>query len=389
MTGARCARPWRSSTTASPSRAERPGPCPGRAARAGRRAGSASTAVRALAPDRHDPFLRTLAEHPHRAVFEIEIVEVETDRLADADAGRRTRARAGPGRAAPEGSSPATACNRRSTSSSSSALGMPGRNRRRSDLLARIALDESLPRAEAVERSHRHDRRATDDAASTRRPSSSTSVSRWRTYSCTTSSPIGGRIRLAPRPQEIRVAPQVAPVSGQRVPRQPTLDDQPVVVLGEQTCRQFAPVDRRGWSSRGWSSRGSPVIRRPPEPAGPSCHVPSAGAVSAIGSRGRRPSARSSAELHERREQRVRTVRTALELGVRLGGDEERVHPNAAARRTRRAGHRARFPTAPSRSPRRSGGTGCSARSDDGAVRTRPLRRRSRAPGSRAASLAG
>ena len=55
-------------------------------------------------------------------------------------------------------------------------------------------------------------------------------------------------------------------------------------------------------------------------------------ATSRSGRRGARPSARSAAARDERREQRVRSVGTALELGVRLRRDEERVHRARAAR---------------------------------------------------------
>ena len=95
-----------------------------------------------------------------------------------------------------------------------------------------------------------------------------------------------------------------------------------------------------------------------------------------MGSRGARPSARSRAAADERGEQRVRTVGPALELGVGLRGDEERMQRGRELDELDEpvVGRGARADQA--RLLEAAAVLGCSPRSGAGGARRRPPRRR-------------
>jgi hypothetical protein len=119
-----------------------------------------------------------------------------------------------------------------------------------------------------------------------------------------------GRVHLAPFGEECGVTTQVAAVRRSRVRREPALDREPILVLGEQP-RQPGHENAVTSSAR---------QRRHTTPDRPTLHglgLDGQAREASFGALARR--------FHERREQWVRTIRPALELRVGLGGDEERM----------------------------------------------------------------
>src|SRR5262249_6773690 len=109
------------------------------------------------AADRHDAFLVALAEHAHDTVFQVEVAELEPDRLADADAGGiehlEQRAVALAERAVARHSTQLR-LDLRLVECLRDSLRYP----RRVDLLAWVGRQQTLGCTEPVERAHRDER---------------------------------------------------------------------------------------------------------------------------------------------------------------------------------------------------------------------------------------
>ena len=226
------------------------------------------------------------------AVFEVEVVEVEADRLADADAGAVEQSRAARGRAAASGSSPVTAPSSRSTSSSSSAFGMPcGTRGAPTSSLGSRRRDPSRAQNRWNDRTattRPRDRRRREHAAGRRRRSS---VSRWRD------------VRVHRRPRRSRPGRSRPARAGTR---------RSGAGRGGTRPASSRPARARRRASRRARRAASPasVAGTRPVPRAPltSPQRGRSAGLGSIGSRGRRPSARSSARLR-------RTPRTAGAAG--------------------------------------------------------------------------
>ena len=197
--------------------APRAGRC---AARAGRRARYEPTTRRALRPIGTIRSLSPLPSTRTTPSSRSRSLELEPDRLADADAGARTAV----------SSSARSRCGERLVAGDRAEqlldlvlverLRDPGGTRRRVDLLARVGRRAALGRAEPVERAHRHerprDRRRREQPAGRRRRCS---VAEMAHVGLHASLADRGRVGLAAVAQERGVAAEVAAVRGARVRR--------------------------------------------------------------------------------------------------------------------------------------------------------------------------
>ena len=208
----------------------------------------------------HHPLLVALAEHPREPVVEVEVVEVEPDQLADPDTARverledrpvaeRTRAVADHG------------TEQRLDVGFAQRLGDALRHTRGAHVLTRVAPDQALFEAEAMEGVHRSDgpgdRRGGETRAAVVAPriAELVDVPGDRLFVDRV------RIRHAVTSQVIGVAPEIAPVRGERVRCQAALDPQPGVVLVEQHVEAVghlsAPTRPAGTRARRRARRSS------------------------------------------------------------------------------------------------------------------------------------
>ena len=186
------------------------------------------------AADGHDAFLVALAEHAYDAVLEIEVAELEPDRLADADAGRVEHLEQRPvalGQRAAAGDRAEERLDLRFVER----LRDPLRDARRVDLLARVGRQQPLGRAEPVERPHRHERPRNRRRREQRVPV--VVGERAEVADVVLDGLLADRRRVVEPAlaQEGGVAAEIAPVGGAGVRGEAAFDREPVLVLGEET----------------------------------------------------------------------------------------------------------------------------------------------------------
>ena len=257
--------------------------------------------------------MRSLSPLPStrtHAVLEVEVAEVEADRFADADArSRRAVSSSARSRCAQRRVAGDRAEQTRRPASSSSAFGMPcGTRGAPTSSLGSVGEQPSRARRTGGTNAPRRAHRAIDAGASSGRPSSSRErlevrdVVRARSCSPIAAGSVDARVD-----EERRVAPQVAAVRGERV---------------RARGRARPPASRRARSSSAPScvhGHGSPArhrslsarrtARRPCRSAGAATDLRPAGAAASTNA------ANSGCGRFG----------PALELGVRLRRDEERV----------------------------------------------------------------
>src|SRR2546430_8989858 len=168
------------------------------------------------ASDRHHALLAALAEHAHQAIVEVEVPPVEADELADARAGGVQRLDDGavaerPWRVADDGAE------QRLDLVFGERLGDAQGHARRADLLARVDGEEPLLEAEAMERTHSHQRPGDRRRRALRTPVAVACRRQFLDVGEHRLLADRARIALASFAEELRVAAEVAAVRRPRI----------------------------------------------------------------------------------------------------------------------------------------------------------------------------